>query len=77
MLVVLAEKMFCGGSFKCKTVEKNDEYKLVKMNNRHIKIFRSSSVSKTDKPQGLIRHFILPPKLPEDDTVYFMPKLVS
>lgn len=37
--------MFCGGSFRCKTVDKNDHYKLVKLNGgQHIKILRSSPV---------------------------------
>lgn len=37
-------KMFCGGSFRCKTIDKNDQYKLVKLNGSHIKIVRSPSV---------------------------------
>lgn len=36
--------MFCGGSFRCKTIDKNDQYKLVKLNGSQIKILRSSSV---------------------------------
>lgn len=46
--------MFCGGSFRCKTVDKNDQYKLVKLNGSHIKILRSSSVGKADSAGGLL-----------------------
>nr|XP_015835974.1 PREDICTED: amyloid beta A4 precursor protein-binding family B member 1-interacting protein isoform X1 [Tribolium castaneum] len=53
--------MFCGGSFRTKTLEKNDEYKIVTMNNSQIKIFRSLSLSKADRPR---RIFVLPPKVP-------------
>lgn len=55
--------MFCGGSFRSKTVERNDEYKIVRVNDTQIKILRSVSLSKADRPQ---RIFVTPPKVPRD-----------
>lgn len=58
--------MFCGGSFRSKTIEQNDEYKVVKVNNTQIKILRSHSfASAPSKTQGR-KIFILPPKLPNE-----------
>lgn len=57
--------MFCGGSFKAKTIERNDEYKVVRINNTDIKITRSMSLNKTDRPQGR-KIFVMPPKIPGD-----------
>lgn len=55
--------MFCGGSFRAKTIDQNDQYRIVKIDNTHIKILRSTSFSKADRPQ---RIFVLPPKVPDN-----------
>lgn len=58
------KKFICGGSFRSKVVEKNNEYKIVKLSdNTEIKLLRSSSFTKADKP-SLRKIFISPPKLP-------------
>jgi hypothetical protein len=55
--------MFCGGSFRTKTVEEHDQYRIVKVNNAQVKIFRSVSLSKADRPQKV---FVSPPRVPRD-----------
>lgn len=71
--------MFCGGSLRSKTIEENDEYKIVKVNNTHIKIFRSNSfISSPSKSAGR-KIFVVPPK-PLKDTpkrICFAPEKVS
>ncbi|KAG5885473.1 hypothetical protein JTB14_025348 [Gonioctena quinquepunctata] len=69
--------MFCGGSFRSKTIEKNDEYHCVKVNDRIVKIMRTASLSAADRSSGR-RIFVLPPKVPLDaNKIYFKPHLVS
>lgn len=60
--------MFCGGSFRSKTIEKNDDYYVVSLNDRTIKIKRSASLNKADQYDNRLlmrKRRILPPKVPE------------
>lgn len=53
------DKMFCGGSFRCKTIDKNDHYKLVKLKNSGggggLKISRTWSVGRADGYQASLQ----------------------
>lgn len=56
------KKFICGGSFRSKLVEKNDDYKVVRLaDNTEIKLLRSASMTKADRARKI---FILPPKVP-------------
>ncbi|CAG9823638.1 unnamed protein product [Phaedon cochleariae] len=68
--------MFCGGSFRSKILETNDEYRRVQVNERTVKIMRSSSLNAGDRP--LRRVFVLPPKVPVDaNKICFKSHLVN
>ncbi|KAK4880612.1 hypothetical protein RN001_008758 [Aquatica leii] len=59
--------MFCGGSFRSKTIEENDEYKIVKVNNTQIKLLRSKSFTSTfSRPAGGRKIFITPLKTTDE-----------
>ena len=72
-----AVDMFCGGSFRAKTVEKNDEYKLVRVGANEIKLLRSASFSRCEKPTR--KSFTMPEKIVETGPKRFslQAKLVS
>ncbi|KAF7271404.1 hypothetical protein GWI33_015759 [Rhynchophorus ferrugineus] len=56
------KKFICGGSFRSKLVEKNDDYKVVRLaDNTEIKLLRSASMTKADRARKI---FVLPPKVP-------------
>ncbi|XP_050306767.1 ras-associated and pleckstrin homology domains-containing protein 1 [Anthonomus grandis grandis] len=56
------KKFICGGSFRSKVIEKNDQFKIVKLSdNTEIKLLRSLSLTKADKSRKI---FVLPPKVP-------------
>lgn len=43
-------KKFCTGSFRTKTViEKNDDYRVIKINNMEIRLMRSMSLTKSER----------------------------
>lgn len=42
-------KKFCTGSFRSKTIEKNDDFRIVKINNMEIRIMRSMSLTKAER----------------------------
>lgn len=56
-------RMFCGGSFRCKPGERNDEYRLVRRDNVQIRVLRSASVNHGDAFGR--RVFAVPDKVPE------------
>lgn len=53
--------MFCGGSFRAKVIDQNDEYKVVSVNNTKIKIFRSKSFANGACKSQKSRVYISPP----------------
>lgn len=59
---------FCGGSFRAKTVQKNDVCKVVEVNNRQFKLFRSLSFRGYDKVSNGKKVLVQPPKVPEGST---------
>lgn len=64
--VTICEKMFCGGSFRSKTIETGDDYCVISLNDRTIKIKRSASLNKADHYGVLMRNRrIVPPKVPQ------------
>lgn len=59
------KKFICGGSFRSKLVEKNDDFKVVKLSsNTEIKLLRSSSLTKPER-SSFRKIFVLPPKTPD------------
>lgn len=63
LLLFRGSVMFCGGSFRSKTIEENDEYRLVKVNDTEIKILRSASLNQADRPSGR-KIFAVSPRVP-------------
>lgn len=68
--------MFCGGSFRAKTIDSNDEYRLVRYNNAEYKLTRSASLRPEKRksfimPRGFLengpKRFSLQAKLVSDD----------
>ncbi|XP_031343223.1 ras-associated and pleckstrin homology domains-containing protein 1-like isoform X2 [Photinus pyralis] len=61
--------MFCGGSFRSKTIEENDEYRIVTVNNTQIKLLRSKSFTTTfTRPVGGRKIFAAPLKVQNEST---------
>lgn len=56
--------MFCGGSFRCKLGDRNDQYRLVRRDSVQIRVLRSASLNHAD---GFGRRvFAVPDKVPEN-----------